>query len=121
MAKVKSYMNPNIPKPTPGKPGKGNGRIEVGGPGWRDINFPGGGKGPVGPKPSRPGRPVPKPLPNPGKTKPGKKAIPQPYQIGPNDMPSSKIPGRKTIMPVPRKTISSMGRKKPIARKGGGR
>jgi len=120
----------NPVKPAPGA-GTGSGRVYAGGtpdfnertglyrPGSPNERLnpptkkPGIGVKPGGPV-AKPGRPKPKP-------KPGKKAIPQPYQIGPNDMPSLKIPGRKTIMPVPRKTISSMGRKQPTARKGGGR
>lgn len=43
MAKVKSYMNPNIPKPKPGDSNDET-RYVVGGPGWREINFPGGKK-----------------------------------------------------------------------------
>ena len=112
---MKTYLNPDIPKPKPGKK-KGDGRVYAGGPGWRELNprrkpkpeKPGSGSGGVRMYPGgskdfdettglyRPGSPKeylnPRLKPKPDKPKPKKSK--KGYYSDEEFKPSNKKPGK---------------------------
>lgn len=103
MAKVKSYMNPNIPKPNP-KPGDSSGEVKI----PRQPR-----PGPLTPRtPGAPGKREKRPLPNP---KPGTRSIKDGL------VTETVEPRKKRITPrgiAPRGRVVSAGKKKPIKPRG---